>query len=311
MAGSTQIKVDIPNYMKFVLGGLAGMGATCFVQPFDLVKNRMQMRAAVNQQTGTLLTFRTVYQNEGLLALYNGISAGLLRQATYTTMRLGLYTWLFDVVQSQNSGKSPNFASKAAIGVFAGAVSSFIGTPTEVSLIRMTSDGKLPEAQRRNYKNVFDALFRIIKEEGVLTLWRGCGPTVVRAMIVNAAQLATYSQAKELLIKSGYFKDNINLHFSASMISGFVTTAVSMPVDMAKTRLQNMQVIDGKPEYKGSMDVCARVVRKHGVLALWKGFTPYFARLGSQTVLIFIFLEQLNGAYYKYVLKTEKRGGGL
>lgn len=27
----------------------------------------------------------------------------------------------------------------------------------------------------------------------------------------------------------------------------------SQPVDIAKTRLQNMKVIDGKPEYRGSI----------------------------------------------------------
>jgi hypothetical protein len=35
---------------------------------------------------------------------------------------------------------------------------------------------------------------------------------------------------------SGYFKDNIFCHFVSSMISGLVTTAASMPVDIAKTR---------------------------------------------------------------------------
>ena len=37
------------------------------------------------------------------------------------------------------------------------------------------------------------------------------------------------------------------------MISGLVTTAASMPVDIAKTRIQNMKIIDGKPEYKGAV----------------------------------------------------------
>jgi hypothetical protein len=39
--------------------------------------------------------------------------------------------------------------------------------------------------QRRNYKNVFDALRRIVVEEGVLSLWRGCFPTILRAMSMN------------------------------------------------------------------------------------------------------------------------------
>lgn len=37
------------------------------------------------------------------------------------------------------------------------------------------------------------------------------------------------------------------------MISGLVTTIASMPVDIAKTRIQNMTMIDGKPEYSGAM----------------------------------------------------------
>ena len=67
----------------------------------------------------------------------------------------------------------------------------------------MTSDGNLPADQRRNYKNVFDALFRIFKEEGLFTLWRGAIPTMGRAMVVNAAQLASYSQAKQLILQTG------------------------------------------------------------------------------------------------------------
>ncbi len=67
----------------------------------------------------------------------------------------------------------------------------------------MTSDGNLPADQRRNYKNVFDALFRIFREEGLFTMWRGAIPTMGRAMVVNAAQLASYSQAKQFILQTG------------------------------------------------------------------------------------------------------------
>lgn len=38
-----------------------------------------------------------------------------------------------------------------------------------------------------------------MKEEGVFKLWRGATPTVARAMVVNAAQLSTYSQVRVYL----------------------------------------------------------------------------------------------------------------
>ncbi len=127
----------------------------------------------------------------------------------------------------------------------------------QVALIRMTSDGRLPAAERRNYKHVGDAIVRMAREEGLTTLWRGAIPTMGRAMVVNAAQLASYSQAKQALLTTGgffsfsalfpwlcvmiwlftgLFGDNVYLHFWASMFSGLVTTAASMPVDIAKTR---------------------------------------------------------------------------
>uniref|UniRef100_A0A914W2Q8 Mitochondrial 2-oxoglutarate/malate carrier protein n=1 Tax=Plectus sambesii TaxID=2011161 RepID=A0A914W2Q8_9BILA len=208
---------SIPNGVKFAFGGLAGMGATLFVQPLDLVKNRMQLSGTTGKKEyrSSLHAIRSIIAKEGVFSLYTGLSAGLLRQATYTTTRLGIYTWLFEKFSAKD--KSPSFWTKAGLGMAAGAVGSFVGTPAEISLIRMTGDGRLPVEQRRNYKNVFDALFRIVREEGVFTLWRGCGPTVMRAMVVNAAQLATYSQAKQGLMNTGYIQDGIFCHFCASM----------------------------------------------------------------------------------------------
>ncbi|KAK2154038.1 hypothetical protein LSH36_278g00040 [Paralvinella palmiformis] len=286
---------SIPKYIKFLFGGSAGMAATLFVQPLDLVKNRMQMSGeggASKEHKTSLHAIRSIIRNEGFTGIYSGLSAGLLRQASYTTTRLGVYSILFDVFAVE--GKPPNFATKAAIGMTAGAIGSIIGTPAEVALIRMTSDGRLPVNERRGYKNVFNALYRITTEEGVLTLWRGCGPTIARAMVVNAAQLASYSQAKQFVLGTG-------------RVGKFLPSPLKT---IGKVRIQNMRVIDGKPEYRGAFDVLVRVVSKEGFFSLWKGFTPYYARLGPHTVLTFIFLEQMNKTYRRVILHDTAAGGG-
>lgn len=63
-----------------------------------------------------------------------------------------------------------------------------------------------------------------------------------------------------------------------------------------------MKIVNGVPEYKGAGDVLVKVVRNEGFFALWKGFTPYYARLGPHTVLTFIILEQMNTSYKQIVL---------
>nr|CAD2198712.1 unnamed protein product [Meloidogyne enterolobii] len=166
-----------PGYIKFLFGGLSGMGATLFVQPLDLVKNRMQLSGMQGKReySSTFHAVRSIVKNEGFIALYNGLSAGLARQATYTTTRLGLYSWLFEFCSHE--GRSPSFAIKAGLGMTSGGIASLFGNPMELALVRMTADGRLPINERRNYKNVLDALIRVAREEGIVTLWRGCTPT--------------------------------------------------------------------------------------------------------------------------------------
>ena len=133
------------------------------LQPLDLVKTRMQVaKSSGAAKPSTLSVITGVIKNEGITTLYNGLSAGLLRQATYTTTRLGIYTWLFE--KFSTDGKPPNFAMKAGLGKYpivtilsknpsnmvfycnivhftiigmtAGGSAAFVGTPAEVALIR-------------------------------------------------------------------------------------------------------------------------------------------------------------------------------
>lgn len=95
-----------------------------------------------------------------------------------------------------------SFFQKAYSALIAGFVGSLVGNPADLALIRMQADARLPLSERRNYKNVVDAFKRISKEEGFFALWRGATPTVIRAMALNLAMLASYDEVKERLMAS-------------------------------------------------------------------------------------------------------------
>ncbi|VDM11202.1 unnamed protein product [Wuchereria bancrofti] len=59
-----------------------------------------------------------------------------------------------------------------------------------------------------------------------------------------------------------------------------------------------MRMIHGKPEYSGMLDVWSKIISNEGFFSLWKGFMPYYFRMGPHTMLTFIILEQLNAAYF-------------
>lgn len=280
----------IPGGLRFVFGGLSGMCATSVVQPMDLVKTRMQLLGTAGKNVTMISMTREVVSSQGAGGLYVGLSAALFRQATYTTGRLGCFTYITDIYTA-NYGV-PNFGVKLAIGVVAGSVGALVGNPAEVALVRMTADGRLPFEQRRNYTNVFNALSRMIKEEGLLTLMRGTSATAARAAVLNAAQLGTYAQAREALLpKMG---DGIPLHFCASMIAGFLATSASLPFDKVKTKVQNAAQGGSRASMIG---VILSVIKKEGPLGLWSGFLPTYFKIGPHTVLTLIVLEQINAFY--------------
>lgn len=82
-----------------------------------------------------------IFRTSPILCVSPRLSAGLLRQATYTTTRLGIYSVLLERFGGAD-GTPPPFVAKAAMGMTAGAAGAFVGTPAEVALIRMTADGR-------------------------------------------------------------------------------------------------------------------------------------------------------------------------
>jgi hypothetical protein len=176
----------------------------------------------------------------------------------------------------------------------AGAIGAFVGSPADLVLVRMQADGKLPVGQRIGYKNAFDGLARIIREEGVVSLWRGSGPNSIRAMLMNTGQVASYDQAKELLLKIDFFKDDIITHSISSVVAAFIATLICNPVDVIKTRVMNSKKgSTGNIIYKNSLDCLTKTLTSEGPLALYKGFWPFFARLGPHTIITFIVYERL------------------
>ncbi|XP_035390462.1 mitochondrial dicarboxylate carrier isoform X2 [Electrophorus electricus] len=219
---------------RWYFGGLASCGAACCTHPLDLVKVHLQTQQEVKMKmTGMAMH---VVKNDGVLALYNGLSASLLRQMSYSLTRFAIYETVRDMVGSQ--GPMP-FYQKVLLGAFGGFTGGFIGTPADMVNVRMQNDVKLPPELRRNYKNAVDGLFRVWREEGTRKLFSGATMASSRGALVTVGQLACYDQAKQLVLSTGVMRDNIFTHFISSFIAGGCATFLCQPLDVLKTRLMN------------------------------------------------------------------------
>jgi solute carrier family 25 oxoglutarate transporter 11 len=271
--------------LPFVNGGLSGMIATACIQPIDMVKVRLQL-AGEGVRTGPKPTAlgitKDIIAQGKVLDLYSGISAGLLRQAVYTTARLGFFDTFINLLsaRAEKNGKEVTFLERAAAGLGAGGLAAMIGNPADLALIRMQSDGLKPIDKRANYRSVFDALRRIAANEGIGALWAGASPTVIRAMALNFGQLTFFAESKKQLKKYAPSLSPSTQTFGASAIAGFFASFFSLPFDFIKTRLQKQsRGPDGKLPYNGFFDCARKVIRDEGWLRFYRGFGTYYVRI--------------------------------
>ena len=131
---------------RWYFGGIAASGAACCTHPLDLIKVHLQ-----TQQTGKLgIVPQTVsiVRNQGFLALYNGLSASLLRQVTYSTTRFGIYEVGKQWLTPPGATDIP-FIQKVLLAGVSGACGGFVGTPGDMVNVRMQNDIKMPPESRR------------------------------------------------------------------------------------------------------------------------------------------------------------------
>ena len=285
------------------------MTATVVIQPIDMIKVRLQL-AGEGIKTGprpsSLAITRDIIAGGKVMDLYTGLSAGLLRQAVYTTARLGFFDTFMETLKrrAEAKGAGIGFKERAAAGLTAGGVAAMIGNPADLALIRMQSDGLKPQGQRANYRSVFDALIRISKSEGVYALWAGAFPTVVRAMALNFGQLATFSEAKMQLKKRVNWPDRAQ-SLAAASVAGFFASFFSLPFDFVKTRLQKQQKgPDGKAPYSSMMDCFRKVAKEEGLLRFYRGFGTYYVRIAPHALVSPFVLHRTSTLEMSYLIKT-------
>lgn len=284
--------------LPFVNGGISGMVATTVIQPVDMIKVRIQLAGegvAGGPKPTPMSVTREILASGKARDLYTGLSAGLLRQAVYTTARLGFFDTFMGKLsaRAKEQGRNVGFKERATAGLTAGGLAAMIGNPADLALIRMQSDGLKPLAERKNYKSVIDALSGIARSEGVAALWAGAAPTVVRAMALNFGQLAFFSEAKSQLKQSTSMSAQAQT-LTASAIAGFFASFFSLPFDFVKTRLQKQSKgPDGRLPYKGMADCFAKVAKQEGVTRFYRGFGTYYVRIAPHAMVTLIVADYL------------------
>lgn len=280
--------------------GAAGTSAVIVVtgiHPIDVVKTRLQVSGDGGRNYKALGiggTIKVIASEEGITSFWKGIGAAWLREASYTSLRLGLYAPIKHAMGLTNDS---HFIMKFSCGSLAGAIGSIAGNPFDVLKTRMmTTEGKEPPSMAKAASNLF-------KSQGISGFYRGIQANVMRAMVLNGTKMACYDQISEMIKKSGLVPKGLTTNFMSAFGAGFFMACTVAPFDMVRTKLMNQP--PDKKIYNGFIDCVIKIVAKDGPGGLYAGFIPIWARFAPTTTLQLVIFEQV-----KPIFGVTGSGGG-
>ena len=206
-------------------------------------------------------------------------------------------------------------ASKVSAGAASGAFAAFLLNPTELVKTRLMADHTKNDHTKNKSVTAWSCASTIVRERGVSGLWRGAAMSTTRSAALTASQCAAYDSAKSFVRERRRGEeDDLLTHLCASMLTGLVTTTVTNPVDMIKTQLYMSAATNGesaatrnesagaaarrKREVKnsaqpaGAVAAARDVLKREGPRGFMRGWSANYLRLGPQTVITFVALEQ-------------------
>ncbi|CAN8279227.1 unnamed protein product [Cochlearia groenlandica] len=302
MVADSKGKSDLSLPKTFACSAFAAcVGEVCTI-PLDTAKVRLQLQksaiagdVSLPKYRGLLGTVGTIAREEGLRSLWKGVVPGLHRQCLFGGLRIGMYEPVKNLYVGKDFVGDVPLSKKILAGLTTGALGIMVANPTDLVKVRLQAEGKLAAGVPRRYSGALNAYSTIVRQEGVRALWTGLGPNVARNAIINAAELASYDQVKQSILKIPGFTDNVVTHILSGLGAGFFAVCIGSPVDVVKSRMM------GDSAYKNTIDCFVKTLKTDGPMAFYKGFIPNFGRLGSWNVIMFLTLEQAK----KYVRELE------
>lgn len=275
----------------FGIAGMSGICSTSIMHPVDTLKVRCQI---VNEEFGKkgerhivnpIKVARDMLKNDGVVAFYKGFDSSILKQCTYQTTRLGMYKYLYEKGVREQGQVS--FLKKLQYAITAAIAGAIVGNPADMTMTRRQSDLALPPSERRNYRNVFEAFYRIAKTEGLPALWTGLPYAIIRVISISSSQLTTFDEVKERMRKwRGLQHDDIYSRMAAAGASGLACTLTALPFDNMKVKFQKMKInADGTWPYKSLLDVFIKTLRREGIFGFWTGLPAFYFYVAPHTLI--------------------------
>ncbi|GAA6005857.1 hypothetical protein JCM11491_004035 [Sporobolomyces phaffii] len=281
-----------------ILGsGTSGIAELIIFHPVDTVAKRL-MSNKVSGKAITEIVFREhakAAPGQKFLSLFPGLGYAAGYKVLQRVYKFGGQPYFNDFLSKNfKSQFTTAFGEKNGKAMMAATAGSLTGIgeivllPLDVLKIKRQTN---PEAFRSR------GFLQIVKDEG-FSLYRGASWTAARNAPGSFALFGGSAFTKEYVFKlEDYRSASWYQNFIASIAGSISSIAISQPLDVIKTRIQN-QNFESKV---GGMQVVRELIKNEGAAGFFKGLTPKVLVVGPKLIFSFTLAQTLIPMFSKYV----------
>ncbi|KAJ7503142.1 mitochondrial carrier domain-containing protein [Mycena galericulata] len=244
-----------------------------------------------------------IVTRETPLALYKGLGAVLSGIVPKMAIRFASFEKYKALLADRTTGATSTGGIFLA-GLGAGTTEAVaVVTPMEVVKIRLQAQmhSLADPLDTPRYRNAGHAVYTIVREEGVATLYRGVSLTALRQATNQGANFTAYQELKKLAHRfQPSLPEGTELpsyqHMLIGLVSGAMGPFSNAPIDTIKTRLQRAPAEPGVSAFERVAAIARAMAREEGMSAFYKGITPRVLRVAPGQAIVFAVYERVRGA---------------
>ncbi|CAG9467650.1 unnamed protein product [Pedinophyceae sp. YPF-701] len=182
----------IPAWQRLAFGGLSGAVAQACIYPMEVVRTRLAV-CAPGSYNGMLNVLTRTYQQEGVKALYRGLTPSLIGIIPYAGVDIAVFEIIKSHLVEVFDGDLPN-SSLLAAGAASASLAQFVSYPFAVVRTRLQAQGA--KGHQEKYEGMIDAFRKTYRHEGVRGLYRGLTPNMLKLAPAAAISWWSFEQSK-------------------------------------------------------------------------------------------------------------------
>ena len=252
-------------------GAISGLSSTIFNVPFQVIRTSMMVQNTQNGIQPTMIgTMKKIYSKEGIKGFYRGFIPSLIRLPLGNAFYFGTLEQTKKILLNKfkMNGIVTNFISSAA-GI---TVQSIVTNPIYLISTRFEAIGF------NKYKNIFDAIKKILEEEGIKGFTKGLKPLLIKEIPSHSLFYVLYELNNKWLNKCYIIPKNLSYSIS-SMITSIIVSILDNPFDLIRTRTQFHFISKNeKHKYPKVFEGIKYIYKTEGIRGLESGVHPRIIR---------------------------------